>query len=87
MPIYEFKCCKCEAFFELLMVKTNDGEDLSCPECGAIEFERVLSSTNYAMGAGSGSGPAAGSGASCQSRSCSGGSCTTWNLPGHSRQE
>jgi hypothetical protein len=26
-----------------------------------------------------------GSGASAQTRTCSGGSCTTWNIPGHSR--
>jgi hypothetical protein len=32
----------------------------------------------------SGSGPSASqSTASSQSRTCSGGSCTTWNLPGH----
>ena len=85
MPIYEFKCSKCEAFFESLLVKSGDQEELTCPECGAAEFERVMSTTNFAMGAGAAGGAGGGGGAACQTRNCSGGSCSTWTLPGHSR--
>ncbi len=52
MPIYEFKCSKCEEFFELLVMKTDDELELRCPKCKSEEFERVLSATSYAMGAG-----------------------------------
>jgi hypothetical protein len=40
-----------------------------------------LSSTNYSMGIGSG----AGHGAKCQTRTCGSGSCTTYEIPGHTR--
>ncbi|MDM8515516.1 zinc ribbon domain-containing protein [Desulfobacterales bacterium HSG16] len=80
MPIYEFKCSKCEEFFELLFISGSDDADMKCPKCDSEAFERVLSSTNYAMGAASGNGQS--SGASTQTRKCSGGSCTTYNIPG-----
>lgn len=80
MPIYEFKCLKCENFIELLLMKADEEVELKCPECNSRELERVLSSTNYAMG-----GPGKNQGVSSQTKTCSGGSCTTWNLPGHTR--
>jgi len=56
MPIYEFKCLKCEK-------------------------ERVLSTTSYTMGYGSG----ADTGVKSQTRTCPSGSCTTYEVPGHTR--
>ena len=79
MPIYEFKCNKCNDVFELLMMKSDDDNIAKCPGCGSEEFERIMSSTNYAIGAGGGS---AKSGVSSQSRSCGSGSCTTYTIPG-----
>lgn len=82
MPIYEFKCLKCDNFFELLIMKNDEEVDMRCPQCNASDFERVLSSTNYAMAdGGSGAGPSA----SAQTRTCSSGSCTTYDLPGPTR--
>jgi putative FmdB family regulatory protein len=81
MPIYEFKCLKCEEFFELLTVKSDEMEKLECPKCKSGDFERVLSTTNYSMGQGSG----VQKGVSSQTRTCSGGSCTTYDIPGPSR--
>ena len=78
MPIYEFKCLKCENFFELLIMNDEETLELGCPKCKSDEFERVMSATNYAMGAGSGAKP----GLSSTSRTCSGGSCTTYDIPG-----
>ncbi len=48
------------------------------PEMQFGEFERVLSSSNYAMKGDSGGSQ----GASSQTRTCSGGSCTTYTIPG-----
>lgn len=79
MPIYEFKCLKCNEVFEMLVMKSDEVE-LRCPGCKAEDFERVLSSTNYSMGNGSPAG--AKTGTSSQSRTCSSGSCTTYNIPG-----
>lgn len=82
MPIYEFKCLKCEAFNEILFMGADDTVELKCSECGGEDLERILSSSSYAMAeGGSGAKPSVGT----ENRSCSGGNCTTWTLPGHSR--
>ena len=81
MPIYEFKCLKCEHFIEFLLKRADEKIELKCPNCNSENLERVLSSTSYTMGAGSGES----SKVSSQTRSCSSGSCTTWDLPGHTR--
>ncbi len=78
MPIYEFKCSKCEEFFELLVMKNEDQVEMKCPKCESENFERILSTMSYAMGSGSGQSP----GVSTQTRNCSSGSCTTYEIPG-----
>lgn len=83
MPIYEFKCTKCEEFFEVIVMGSGDDNEINCPKCKSQEFQRVVSTTNYAMGS-SGS-PAGGSGVHTQERTCSGGSCKTYTVPGETR--
>ena len=78
MPIYEFKCSKCQNFFELLVMNSDEEAEFKCPECNAKNFERVLSATNYSVGSGSGKQKGTGT----QTRTCSGGSCTTYDIPG-----
>ncbi|CAN2041290.1 FmdB family transcriptional regulator [Candidatus Magnetomoraceae bacterium gMMP-15] len=78
MPIYEFKCLKCGEFFESLIMGNDDEMIMQCPKCKAEDFERVLSSSNYAMGDGN-----APNRVSSQTRHCSTGNCTTYTLPGH----
>ena len=81
MPIYEFKCLKCEEFIELLVMNKDEEMELKCPKCAGENLERVLSSTNYSMGIGSGTGQ----GTKSQTRTCGSGSCTTYEVPGHTR--
>ena len=82
MPIYEFKCLKCNEYIEILVMGANDEKvEMKCTKCGSQDLERILSTTSYAMAGGG----AAKSEAAAQTRTCSGGTCTTWNLPGHSR--
>ena len=83
MPIYEFKCLDCHEYMEILVMGAQDDQvEMKCKQCGSEHLERILSSTNFSMAGG---GVAAGAaGPAKESRSCSGGSCTTWNLPGHS---
>ncbi len=38
MPIYEYKCEKCESCFEKL-VFTGDKEPVECPECGTKQVK------------------------------------------------
>ena len=78
MPIFEFKCLKCDEFFELLVMGSDDEVELRCPRCQSEELERVLSTTNYAMGDGAGGKPTVQS----QTRTCSSGTCTTYDIPG-----
>ncbi|MEJ2657682.1 MAG: zinc ribbon domain-containing protein [Desulfobacterales bacterium] len=77
MPIYEFKCMKCHEFIELLVMSKTDEVELRCPKCECEELERVLSSTSYSMGDGSGKGQSVKS----QTRTCASGSCTTYEIP------
>jgi len=81
MPIYEFKCLKCDKFIEILLMNNDDKVELKCPECGSEELERVLSATSYSMGSVSGSN----SKVKSRTRTCSSGSCTTYEIPGLTR--
>ena len=78
MPIYEFKCSKCEEFFEVIVMGSGDDKEINCPKCDSREFQRVVSTTNYSMGSSTGSG----GGVQTQERTCSGGSCKTYTVPG-----
>ena len=82
MPIYEFKCLKCEEYMEIIVMGANDEKvEMTCRKCGSLALERILSTTQYKVNSSGG----AGSQASAKTRTCSGGSCTTWDLPGHAR--
>ncbi|MBW1698783.1 MAG: zinc ribbon domain-containing protein [Deltaproteobacteria bacterium] len=78
MPIYEFRCCKCQDIFELLILNEEDNVEMNCPRCKSENFERVVSVTNYCM---RGTSDRA-SGPKTQTRRCSGGTCTTYEIPG-----
>ncbi len=40
MPLYEYRCQKCQAEFELLV--RND-DDCECPQCRSRQLEKLLS--------------------------------------------
>jgi putative FmdB family regulatory protein len=82
MPIYEFRCLACNECFEILVLGRKDEVEMRCPKCRSEDFERVMSRTGYAMGPGATKDSP---GPRTQTRSCSQGSCTTWEIPGHSR--
>jgi len=81
MPLYEFRCLKCNECFEFLVMKQDDQVDLSCPKCKSEDFERVLSVSCHAMGGES----SRSEGPSSKTRSCPGGTCTTYDIPGPGR--
>ena len=43
MPIYEFKCRKCETQFEEIRPLGDTGKSLSCPECGTKSPKKIPS--------------------------------------------
>jgi len=78
MPIYEFKCLTCGHVFELLKLKKeNEGLKMKCPKCSSAEVEKILSTMNIARSA-SGKSTSA-------TKSCSSGSCTSFEIPGPKR--
>ena len=81
MPIYEFRCLKCNECFEFLSMNQDDQVELRCPKCKSEDFERVLSASGHSMGCTSSKGNSA----QAHTKSCPSGTCTTYNLPGHSR--
>ena len=70
MPIYEFKCNKCEKNFEQLIFFSDEEEKLTCPLCGQIDVSRLMSS--FSSGSSS-SGKNLSSGLSSSCASSSGG--------------
>jgi putative FmdB family regulatory protein len=81
MPIFEFRCLKCEEVFEILRMSSEDEMEMKCPQCGAEDLERVLSTTSYAMGFAGGESR----GPEVRTRECGAGSCSTLELPGYSK--
>ena len=57
MPLYEYRCPACHRRFEVLQRMGESAAKVRCPECGAAEVERQLST--FAAVAGGGSSPAA----------------------------
>ena len=77
MPIFEFRCLECGAFFEKIFVNSDDALEMQCPECKSESFERVLSKTSHVMAKGAGERP------TLTSKSCGpGNSCYTLDVPG-----
>jgi putative FmdB family regulatory protein len=81
MPLFEFRCLKCNDLFEILVMGKQDELEMQCPHCGSEDFERVMSSSTYAAGPG----PGQATRPDVQSRQCGAGNCTTVTLPGHSK--
>ena len=79
MPIYEFQCADCGEKKEFLFRNSDEKVEVKCDKCGSKNLHRVLSSTNFCVSGGSGAGPAK---AVSSTHSCSGGSCTTYDIPG-----
>lgn len=59
MPIYEYKCKKCDACFEKL-VFAGDRDPVECPECGTRQVAKQMSCASFMDG---GIGKACSSGA------------------------
>jgi len=69
MPIYEYRCLKCDEEFETLVFGSNDKVD--CPHCKGDKLERLMSA--YAFKSSGSFTPSSGSTncSSCSSTNCS----------------
>lgn len=43
MPIYEYECNQCGKTFDFFHRTQSDSETVRCPECGASNVQRLLS--------------------------------------------
>ena len=74
MPIFEYKCKKCNSKFEVLHKSSLNQEEVSCPNCQSKESQKLLSSFSASGFSSSSSG--------CESGSCGvqpsyGGGCSS----------
>ncbi|MDO8886013.1 zinc ribbon domain-containing protein [Candidatus Oleimmundimicrobium sp.] len=44
MPIFEYRCSKCNKKFELLVGVGKENNDLKCPHCGSKDILKLFSS-------------------------------------------
>ena len=75
MPIYEYRCMKCDGEFEELVMASD--EVIVCPACGGGEVRRLLSVCGFKSGgekgaAGSRMGSSASSCTGCTASTCDG---------------
>ncbi len=72
MPIYEYKCSKCDCEFEKLVFGGSD-DGISCPECKSGNVEKVFSCFSGVSRSSDGSTHSMSSGcSSCSASSCAG---------------
>lgn len=77
MPIYEYKCMKCNEDFECIVF---NGDIITCPQCETDKVKRTMSACSFKRGGSSSSGDYSAPSSSASSSgcgSCSGGSCAT----------
>lgn len=77
MPIYEFRCLKCNEVFEILFSSSDGHEEMICRHCGAEDIERIMSRTYFSVAPSPGTPRA-----SATTKSCGAGSCSTLEIPG-----
>jgi putative FmdB family regulatory protein len=73
MPIYEYKCEKCNNEFEYLVLGGND--EVVCPECDTKKVNRVMSACSFKSNGGNDFSPSSGSSSSCSG--CSSSNCSS----------
>ncbi len=74
MPIYEFRCHKCNHIFELMTLNKDETFELKCPNCGSFEIDRVMSRISFV--ADRSAKPR------IVNRQCPSGTCSTLEVPG-----
>ncbi|MBI5895933.1 MAG: zinc ribbon domain-containing protein [Desulfobacterales bacterium] len=54
MPIFEYKCKRCNHCFEQLVLTDEKEPSRACPRCGGTEVEKLMSCVHALGGAKSG---------------------------------
>ncbi len=73
MPIFEYKCLKCETEFERLILGTASENGIECPQCHSHEVEKLFSSFSGMSRSSDGTTRSLSSGcSSCTASTCAG---------------
>ena len=73
MPIFEYKCLKCDSEFEKLVFGSASQKGIQCPDCTSDEVEQLFSCFNGVSRSSDGSTQSMSSGcSSCAASSCAG---------------
>jgi len=59
MPIYEYKCRKCNSVFSVLQKLGATEKDTSCPECSSTDIKKLLSAFSCSASEGNAFSPSA----------------------------
>jgi len=52
MPIYEYRCTKCDKISEFLVGVGQEETEIKCKHCGSSEMTRIISATFVSSGKG-----------------------------------
>ncbi len=52
MPLFEYRCEKCEKRFERLLKHDERENPQSCPECDSKNCKKMISQTSFALKGG-----------------------------------
>ncbi len=69
MPIYEYRCEKCDEEFETIVF--GGDEDVTCPHCDCSDVRRIMSACGFKSGNSFTPSKGTSSCASCSSGNCS----------------
>ncbi|MBW1721276.1 MAG: zinc ribbon domain-containing protein [Deltaproteobacteria bacterium] len=69
MPIYEFKCMKCDKEFECIVF--GDESDVTCPDCEARDVRRLMSACSFKSDGNFSSSSGSSGCSGCSSTNCS----------------
>jgi putative FmdB family regulatory protein len=77
MPVFEYKCSKCDVKFEILHKSAVKQEEVSCPACDSNSVRKLFSSFSPSVHSHSHESPCANGNCNVPSPGfgCSGGSC------------
>jgi putative FmdB family regulatory protein len=74
MPIFEYRCRRCEQEFEKLVFSHTPASEIRCTDCASEDVEKLLSTFAFTGTARKSGSSGSSSCSSCRSGSCS--SCT-----------
>ena len=52
MPMYEYRCQKCEKDFEVLVKFSESEKEQPCPDCKSEETKKKISQTSFSLKGG-----------------------------------